>query len=354
MKPSSVTLPLAFKAGPGAMRYIEKHNVTPNSIMAIAGAAGGPKWLVLAGIDKWLFGQWLTDRSEPLPAIGSSIGSWRFAAAAQPDAVGAIERLERLYIEQAFSEKPDRNEVTAMGHSILASVLTDEGANHILGHPWLRLHIITAHCQHLTASDHQLALTAGFTRASISNLVSRERLGKHLHRHVFADQRNPLPPNTFAGFNHQTFALTPKNTKSALLASGSIPYVLNAVTVDNRPGYRDGGLIDYHIDLPIAEEGLVFMPHFSRRFVSGWLDKALPWRRPRFLDNYLVIHPTDAWIASLPDKKIPDRSDFKRYRYDYDQRVQVWRQVAERSQELAQCLAERAARQDWLAHIEPL
>lgn len=354
MRSSSASLPLAFKAGPGALRQIEKHGVTPNTLHAIAGAAGGPKWLVLAGIDKWLFGEWLTDRSAPLPAIGSSIGSWRFAAASQPDAVSAIARLEQLYVEQAFSEKPDRTEITAMGQSILASVLGDAGADYILSHPWLRLHIITAHCQHLTASDHRLALTAGFSRASLSNLLSRERLGKHLHRHVFADPRNPLPASTFAGFNHQTLALTSKNTKSALLASGSIPYVLNAITIDDNPGYRDGGLIDYHIDLPITEDGLVFMPHFSRRFVSGWLDKTLPWRKPRFLDNYLVIHPTDEWIASLPDKKIPDRSDFKRYRHDYDQRVRVWREVAERSQELAYCLAERAARQDWLAHITPL
>lgn len=354
MRPSSATLPLAFKAGPGALRYIEKHGVTPNALKALAGAAGGPKWLVLAGIDKWLFGQWLTSRSAPLPAVGSSIGSWRFAAAAQPNATKAIAALEKLYIEQAFSNTPDRAEITSMGLSILRSVLGDQGADNLLRHPWLRLHVITAHCQHLTASDHRLALTAGFARASLSNLLNRNKLGRHLHRHVFADPRDPLPDSTFAGFNHQTLALTADNLIDVLLASGSIPYVLNAVTVNNTAGYRDGGLIDYHIDLPLTEEGLVFMPHFSRRFVSGWLDKPLPWRKPRHRDNYLVIHPKDEWIASLPDRKIPDRSDFKRYHHDYTKRVAIWREVAARSNELADCLAERAARQDWLEHIEPL
>jgi len=354
MSPSSAALPLAFKAGPGAIRYIQEYGVTPSSLGALAGAAGGPKWLVLAGIDKWLFGHWLTERSTPLPAVGSSIGSWRFAAAAQPDATQAIALLEQLYIEQAFSEKPDRAEITDMGRSILQSVIGRTGVDNLLSHPWIRLHIITAHCQHLIASDQRLALTAGFTWATLSNFLHREKLGGHLHRHVFADPRDPLPFSTFAGFNHQTFALTPNNGISALLASGSIPYVLNSVTVDARPGYRDGGLIDYHIDLPFTNDGVVFMPHFSSRFVSGWLDKALPWRKPGHRNNYLVIHPTEAWIASLPGKKIPDRSDFKRYSRDYDRRVTIWREVAARSEELAECLAERAAQQDWLAHIEPL
>ena len=354
MQRHQAPLPLTFKAGPAARKFIAVHGVTPNTLSALAGAAGGPKWLVLAGIDKWLFGEWLQGRSRPLPAVGSSIGSWRFAAAAQPDAVKAIESLERLYIEQAFSARPDRQEITDMGVFILDELLGPHGGEHALKHPWLRLHIVTAYCQHLTASDHPLALTAGFTLASLSNLLGRKHLGRHLHRHVYADPREPLPSCAFPHFNQQTLALTNSNIAHALLASGSIPYVLNAITIDGKAGYRDGGLIDYHIDLPLVNEGLVFMPHFSRRLVTGWLDKTLAWRRPHFLDNHLVIHPSDAWIASLPNKKIPDRSDFKRYKNNYQQRVQVWREVTERSQELADCLAERAVRQDWLAHIEPL
>lgn len=348
--------PLCFKAGPAARKIIENEGLTPDSFAAMAGAAGGPKWLVLAGIDKLLFGEWLKARSHPLPLVGASIGSWRFAAVSQADPVAAIERLEHLYIEQSYSAKPSYKEVTTAARQVLADLLGAHGAREILSHPWARLHIVTALCKGWAGRDGMLPLFSGFGAATVVNTFSRKALALFLERHVFADGREGrLPEQAFPGFATRLPALTEDNIASSLLASGSIPFVMEAVTVAGQEGnYRDGGMVDYHMDLPLSAEGLVLMPHFSKLIVPGWLDKFVPWRKPRFLNNALVIHPSDEWIASLPDTKIPDRSDFQRYRDDYHGRVKNWRKVVSRSEELADFLAERLDRQDWGEHIRPL
>jgi len=343
-----VKAPLCFKAGPAARKIIEKEGLTPDTIEAMAGAAGGPKWLVLAAMDKWLFGEWLAPRSRPMSLVGASIGSWRFAAVSQADPVAAIEKLERLYIEQSYSAKPSYNEVTTTARRVLAELLGEHGAAQILSHPWARLHVVTALCKGWTGRDSMLPMISGFGLASAVNTFNRNTLSLFLERHVFCDVRDGhLPEQAFPDFATQLPALTEENLASSLLASGSIPFVMEAVNIAGKTGrYRDGGMVDYHMDLPLSADGLVLMPHFSKLIVPGWLDKFVPWRKPRYLDNTLVIHPSDEWIASLPNQKIPDRTDFQRYSDDYQARIRDWRKVVERSQELADFLAERLEKQD--------
>ena len=45
------------------------------------------------------------------------------------------------------------------------------------------------------------------------------------------------------------------------------------------PGTCDGGLLDYHLDLPYSGDGVVLYPHFTDKVIPGWFDKGLPWRR---------------------------------------------------------------------------
>ena len=350
------SFPLCFRAGPGARRHIERHGLDPQRISAIAGAAGGPKWLVLAGMDKLLFGKWLRERREPLPLVGASIGSWRFAAAAQRDVQAAFDRLEQLYVEQTYSDKPSYRDVTTTAIKLVKELLGPGGARDILEHTWARLHIVTARCKGWSGLDATLPMVAGFGAATLVNTVNRRALSLMLERQVFADPRpGKLPATVFPGFATRLPALTEANLPSALLASGSIPFVMEAVAIEGQAGrYRDGGMVDYHMDLPLGRDGLVLMPHFSRRIVPGWLDKFVPWRKPRYLNNTLVIHPSDEWIASLPNGKIPDRKDFQRYRGEDAARFRDWRMAAERSGELAECLAERLEKQDIEAFLQPL
>ncbi|MFX7182354.1 patatin-like phospholipase family protein, partial [Acinetobacter baumannii] len=82
-----------LRAGPLARRHIEQHGFTPDALAAFGAPAGGPKFMVLAGLDRHLFGEWLPQRSRPLPAFGSSIGAFRLVAAAHRDPAAAMDRL---------------------------------------------------------------------------------------------------------------------------------------------------------------------------------------------------------------------------------------------------------------------
>lgn len=321
----------------------------------MTGAAGGPKWLVLSELDQFLFGDWLAERELPLPLVGSSSGSWRFAAASRQDAGAGIRLLEQHYIEQRYNVKPALSEVYEGALAVLQQVMGASGCEEVLAHPWARPHIVTARCRGLAARDSKAPLVTGMALAGLANTASRNALGLFMQREVFAHPDAQLAASGFPGFNTRIRKLSADNLLEALLASGSIPFVMPAVRVNGYDGhYRDGGLIDYHMDLPLAGEGPVLMPHFSRRIVSGWLDQFVPWRGTSHLDWTLVVHPSDEWIASLPNGKLPDRQDFYAYGEDFEGRVRVWRQAAHRGNELAACFAERVLRDDWGSVVEPL
>ena len=59
--------------------------------------------------------------------------------------------------------------------------------------------------------------------------------------------------------------------------------------------------------------------------VPGRLDKALKWRNGAtpFLDTTLVLAPAPACVATLPNRKLPDRAYFTRYGNDLAARVKA-------------------------------
>ena len=99
---------LSLRAGPDALRIIRERGLRAEDVDVVPGASGGAKWLVLAGLDRFLFGEFFqAPRARPLHLIGSSIGSWRMAAFAQRDPVAALERAHQAYIyDQHYSPKP--------------------------------------------------------------------------------------------------------------------------------------------------------------------------------------------------------------------------------------------------------
>jgi hypothetical protein len=147
--------------------------------------------------------------------------------------------------------------------------------------------------------------------------------------------------------------LSTDNLSAALMGSVAIPGVLHGValpgTTDGR--YRDGGLLDYHLDLPFArQDDITLYPHFGPRIVPGWFDKFLPWRhhQPSHHRNTLLLCPSADFLARLPGGKLPDRSDFKRYRGQDKLRQQQWRTACSESQRLGDAWLE------WLARGCPL
>jgi hypothetical protein len=335
-------------AGPAARQHLLERGLKAADVRAVAGAAGGPKALVLNPIDRFVFGHWLPAAARQAPGsvflVGASIGAWRMAAACLDDPDAALKRLADDYIAQRYDHEPGRRptptQVSRMFGDGLISHFGGREAE-VLAHPRYRLQVFTSHGRGLLNRPGRWRTPLGYFGAFSTNLISRRAMGAWLERVVFADPREVLPID-FGDYRSRRVPLTAGNLQPAILASCSIPFWLDAV--QDIPGappgaYWDGGITDYHLHLDYAAmgSGLVLYPHFQGRLVPGWLDKVLPHRhRPtNKLANVVVVAPHPDWVKRLPNAKLPDRSDFKTYAEDADERARVWRKAVDESQALA-------------------
>jgi hypothetical protein len=329
---------LTIKAGKRAMARIREHGLAAADVGIIPGAAGGPKALGIQGLDLALFGEWLPRAPRERSLIGASIGSWRFASACLPDPVQGIERLGKLYNEQSFAKGVTMAEVTRSCVKMLDDLLQGRDAS-VLSNPHYRLNIMIVKSHGLLALDHRGGLGLGLGSVIANNLLGRARLSRHFERVIMHDARLAPPLAALTDFPSRCLPLETGNLRQALLASGSIPMVMQGVM--DIPGagpgtFRDGGLLDYHLDLPYRGSDIVLYPHFTDRIIPGWFDKTLPWRRGDLdrLQDVLLLAPSREYLATLPFGKLPDRSDFKRFVGQDQERQRYWRTAMEQSRRL--------------------
>lgn len=335
---------LTLRAGPAALAILRDRGLRPDDVDILPGASGGAKWIALAGLDRYLFGEFFqAPRTRPLYCIGSSIGSWRMACLAQRDPVAALERGHHAYIyEQRYTPKPSPREVSAVLTRCLDLLLGTTGVDEILAHPWARLHIITSEGRGFAASERRALHAIGFGLAAAMNAVGRRTLAAHLRRVIFHACDDATPFRALSDLPTRHAALTRENLRAALLASGSIPLLMEGVRVPGASGLHwDGGVLDYHLDLDFgAGDGIVLYPHFFARVVPGWFDRSLSWRvaSGTNFQRALLIAPSDAFVASLPGAKIPNRADF--YSLTESERMRRWQTVLDASQALGDELRE--------------
>jgi len=337
---------ITLRAGAAALRILRERGLRPQDIRVIAGAAGGPKWLVLSGLDRLIFGSWFQARSAPLFLVGASIGAWRFAALARRQPLAAMDRFESAYINQRYDKKPTAQDVSRASQTAMDAFLDDAGIREILDHPFMRLNMLAVRCNRLLGMDAKLPLAVGLAGAGLANLCRRRFLSLFFRQTLFSDPRHVPPFQTLNGFSPRRVSLTEANLRQALLASGSIPLVMSRVM--DIPGalpgaYRDGGIVDYHLDIPFGvNDGLVLFPHYTDRITPGWFDKKLTWRKPHpeHMAHVLMVAPSREFVADLPFGKIPDRNDFWTFFKDDDRRIDYWQTVARKSRQLAEELAE--------------
>lgn len=326
---------LSLRAGTGAMARIRERGLHAGDVGILPGAAGGPKALGIQGLDLALFGEWLPSAPRERSLIGASIGSWRFASACLPDPVAGIRRLGELYTSQRFAKGVSMAEVSRACIRMLDELLAGQDAD-ILASPLNRLNIVVVKSHGLLSADHRGRLGLGLSSVIGSNLLGRPRLARHFERIILHDGRLAPPLAALTDFPSRYLTLDSGNLRQALLASGSIPMVMEGVK--DIPGlgpgtYRDGGLLDYHLDLPYAGEGVVLYPHFTDKVIPGWFDKGLPWRKGcgERLQNVLLVSPSRDYLSRLPHGKLPDRKDFSRYLGDDAGRERYWRKAMEES-----------------------
>lgn len=353
---------LQFHAGPKALARIRSDGLRAQDVAVIPAAAGGPKGLIFQALDQWVFGDWLPSAPRERMLIGSSIGAWRMAAACQRDPVAALARLGQLYAGQRYhSLKPSQADIDGVVRRLLRDFVGGH-EDDILRHPHHRLHVVVARGRGaLAAPLHRRAELTGFIVAALRNATGRSSLRHALERVILMDARASRawlqPP--FDKFATHIAPLSAANLQEALLASGTLPLLMPAVTkLAGAPHghYWDGGLVDYHLAWPydrLAPVGdIVFYPHFNQHIVPGWLDKSMPWRRTArgphraWLDNMLIVSPTPAFLATLPRAKLPDRTDFQHYGLDHDARVRAWCHAIGEGGRLQEALTEFVARPD--------
>ena len=332
---------LTILAGPKAYELIRADGLAPEQVAVMAGAAGGPKWLILGQLDRLLFSRWFAGRKAPLFLVGSSSRAWRFAAACHRDPVAAIDRFERAYIDQSYSARPTPDEISAQGRKILRRLLSVQPPESLLQHPFLRLNVLAVRCKGPARSERRLLQAAGLGAAYLANIVHRGTLGWFFERALFHDPRQRPPLSSVNEFPTRQVALRGDNLPQALMASGSIPYIMRGVPdICGAPKgvYRDGGIIDYHLDLPFnTPNRITLMLHYTDRIVPGWFDKRLTWRRPRagHMQNVLLVAPSARFVERLPHRKIPDRNDFYLYQGRDRERVRYWQRAVTESRALA-------------------
>ena len=352
---------IIFRAGKSALTRIRDEGLNPDRIKVMAGAAGGPKWLILGHLDRFLFTRFFRDRREPLFLMGASSGAWRYAAAAQADPVAAIGRFQEAYIGQSYRRKPTPAQVTQEAAKILKHLLKGGGASEILSHPFLRLNFMTVRCRGLTRSESKPLLLTGLGLAVLGNFIHRRLLGFLFERGLFFDPRNPPPFSAMTGLPISRIPLTTANLEQGLLASGTIPWVMSGVKgIAGAPAgvYRDGGVTDYQMDIPFLNqsEGIVLYPHYSSSIIPGWFDKMVPWRKPNpsNMQHVLLVAPSPSFVKSLPGGKIPDRNDFYVYKRRDHERLAAWNRAADLGRQLADAFAEAVESGSIRAAVQPL
>ncbi|WP_136809253.1 patatin-like phospholipase family protein [Desulfosediminicola flagellatus] len=332
---------LLFLAGHRAYERIRENGLEADDVEMVVGASGAAKWLVLHGLESELFGSWFPGRSKTLHLYGTSIGSWKSAAAGRQNPLEGFDTLAHAYIHQYYNGTITREQVARETERIIGDFLGPGVPEEILAHPYCKIHLSAVRCSGALASDSPKIEIAGLAGTWLINRLSRKLFKRLCDPTLFYHPDAPPPFIDSDEFSGGKIALTAENFRKAILASGSIPCVMDSVR--NIPGapsgaYRDGGLYHYHpaFDFLNGREGIVLYPHFYDTATLGWLDKNRPSRIAdgKLLTDVLMLAPSPEFIADLPLGRIPDRRDFERLAGRDDERVAFWEKSVEMSARL--------------------
>ena len=333
--------PLVIRAGRLAAQRL-REGWDWNLFDVMLGASAGPRWLVLSAIDQILPGLLARDRVRPLHLLGSSSGAWRFVSYCHEQPHRSIAHLEQAYIDADWTHNRPLPERASSADSILQRYLRGRESE-VFNHDSFRLHVITSLCRGPLRSERWIPQIAGLLLAAALFGWWRKGLGLLAQRALFSDPRSPLPAQLDDITSHR-WPLHKDNLGRVILASGAIPLLLPGqyeVPDGPRGGcLRDGGLLDYHLDcISLTNPGLILYPHFCDRLIGGWWESVHPTRSlpPQVHDRLVLVHPTPAWVASLPGGKVPGTADAQRY--GEAERRRRWIESTRRGQELGAALA---------------
>jgi len=104
------------------------------------------------------------------------------------------------------------------------------------------------------AAIRRLVLATSLALAAAANVVRRQYLAMHFHRTVFHSSGDTTPFAKLRDLPTTHRILTRDNLRDALIASGSIPLLVEGVRIAGFPGetHWDGGVVDRGVGEPPA------------------------------------------------------------------------------------------------------
>ena len=348
-KPSAVSLastPRWFRCfiGKDAKREISERGLGPDAFRLVLAASGGPKWLGIVGLDRALR-KYLGQRRQPISLLGASSGAWRMAAWSCDSSGDCFDELQAAYIGQSYEGAPTPDEVSEVCREYLGRVFNHERAAFSLSNSVFQANFTTAIFGLENPSKYRLM--ASLLPQILLNACKRDWLGLSFQRGLFSAgnfaPESPLRSGPWDGIPTRQIPLTLENYSQALLASGSIPFVLRgeaAIAEAGRGHHLDGGLLDYHFE--VDSGGPIIYPNFTEELIPGWLDRYWPYRRlsSKAKAQLVLLVPTPEFIAQFPDRRLPCREDF--HRLSNPERIRLWTAATEKNDllqaELTACL----------------
>jgi hypothetical protein len=337
---------LRYRAGEQAYRSIRDGGFDPSMIRAFAGPASGPKWLVLAGIDRALIASELLSRpvegeNRPRLMVGASAGAWRATAMACADPASVHRQLEEGYVSQVFPRGVSATTISGAYRRMLSNLFPPPEIRRILDCPGLDVVVHVVRARGSAGSRRRRIQAATMACAAALNALSPRLMGLFFDRILFHSR----PDRWSIAFDGEVAALTAGNFHDVALATGTVPLYMEAVSgiAGVGPGrHIDGGLSDYHLNQCYCgdADGVTLFPHFQERIVPNWFDRYLPWRRPsrEVLSRVLQVYPSQEFVAGLPNGRIPTRDDFIEFVDDPQGRIRGWRQASAASDSLGEQL----------------
>jgi hypothetical protein len=328
---------IRVRAGKRAYELIRAGGFGLDGITTYFGPAGGPRWLVASGFDLALLEEGALGRRQPVWLVGASAGAWRFAAWLQPEAVKSYRALMESYITASYGRKDTPATILQSLFGIVNSYIDDDALPFALSCKPFRLAILTCRARNLTASERLWIQKTGFIFAWLANALHPSLTHRFAERTVFYYGAQPPDFCLRKGFRGRYFPLSEINFKAAVVASGAIPVAVAGVHdifAAEDGVYRDGGLLDYHINQDYRTRsggGLTLFFHHQERIIPGWMDKRFRRRGPAddLLDSVIMVYPSESFVEGLPDGRIPDRGDFETFIDDPAERIANWRRTVE-------------------------